>query len=73
LAAAGSWESSLSIKSMGGNGQSSEDLSKYLQEHNVVGSDDLLGLVFGTYLDIVKRRNLAPTQDKIEEVKIGSY
>lgn len=80
LAATGSWESSISIKSMGGNGQGmathlwvSGNPSKYLQGHNVVGSDDLLGLVFDTYLDIVKRRNLTPTEDEIEDVKTGSY
>ena len=58
----GSWESSLQVKSIGGDGQGtathiqlSGNPSKYLQGHNIVGSDDLIGLVHDTYRSLIKQ------------------
>ena len=52
----GSYESSISLKSVGGNGRGqathillSGNPSKFLQGHNVFGSDDLLALVSDTF------------------------
>lgn len=76
----GSWESSIQVKSLqsDGNGSATHlwfhgNPSKYLQGHNVFGSDDLLGLVFDAYMDVVNRLGISPTIDDIRSVRTGDY
>lgn len=78
--AIGSFDKRISIKSDGGDGQGmathlwiSGNPSKFLQGHNVFGSDDLVSLVYDTFLVIVNQFNLTPTINEITQVKNGNY
>ena len=80
ISIAGSFESKISIKSSGGDGQGnathilfSGNPSKFLQGHNVFGSDNLLSLVFDTYVQILKSLDLTPNIRDLHDVKVGSY
>jgi II/X family phage/plasmid replication protein len=76
----GSWESSIQIKSTGANGQGmathlqiSGNPSKYLQGHNIFGSDDILTLVNDTFQSIIKIQKMTPTDTDIDQVQKGEY
>jgi II/X family phage/plasmid replication protein len=76
----GSYSANISVKSMGGNGrgQATELLisgnpAKFLQGHNVFGSDDLLSLMYDTYIKICASLSLEPTLDELRKVKEGDY
>lgn len=76
----GSYEASISIKSIGGNGagQATHLLlkgnpSKFLQGHNVFGSDDIVSLMYDTYLKVCESLKLQPTLQELRAVKEGDY
>ncbi len=78
--ATGSYEKKISIKSTGGNGQGmathlwvSGNPSKFLQGHNVFGSDDLVSLIYDTFKVIVKQFNFTPTMHELKQIKHGLY
>jgi II/X family phage/plasmid replication protein len=78
--AVGSFDKRISIKSVGADGQGnashlwiSGNPSKFLQGHNVFGSDDILSLVYDTYLVICKQFNMSPTTTDLKLVKAGLY
>ncbi len=76
----GSHESSVQVRSDGGNGQGTATFlhfvgnpSKFLQGHNVFGSDDLLGLMLDTYLKILNFMNLPINFSDYKLVLSGEY
>lgn len=76
----GSYSSSITVKSIGssGEGQASHLLisgnpSKFLQGHNVFGSDDLVKLIYDTFIVICRSLNIAPSMDELRLVKEGDY
>lgn len=78
--AVGSYDKKISIKSVGADGQGrathlwiSGNPSKFLQGHNVFGSDDLVSLVYDTFNLIVSQLNLIPTLKEISQIKRGEY
>ncbi len=80
LQAKGSFEKSISIKSIdcGGVGQASHlwcngNPSKFLQGHNVFGSDDAVSLLYDVFCILVKQFNLHPTDEEIYRIKTGDY
>ncbi len=80
LQATGSFEKSISIKSIdcGGVGQASHlwcngNPSKFLQGHNVFGSDDAVSLLYDVFCILVKQFDLHPTQEEIYRIKTGDY
>lgn len=80
LSAVGSYEASIRYKSTGGDGQGKATAilidgnpAKFLQGHNILGSDDLLALVFDLYQRICQAEGLEPPQTDIEAVRRGRY
>lgn len=78
--ATGSYEKTIGIKSIGGNGRGQAthlwmngNPSKFLQGHNVFGSDDLVSLLYDVFCILVKKYDLKPTQEEINQVKTGDY
>lgn len=78
--ATGSFEKSIGIKSIGGNGagQATElwcngNPSKFLQGHNVFGSDNVISLLYDVFCILVKQFDLHPTEEEIQRVKTGDY
>jgi II/X family phage/plasmid replication protein len=76
----GSYSASITVRSIGATegGQASHLLvsgnpSKFLQGHNIFGSDDLVALVYDTFIKICRSLDLTPTLDELREVKEGSY
>lgn len=76
----GSYEKTISVKSVGGDGQGqsthiqvSGNPSKFLQGHNVFGSDDLVSLVYDTYRVICRHFRLQPTLQNMSDVRSGNY
>ena len=76
----GSFESSIQVKSVGGDGQGnathiwiSGNPSKFLQGHNVFGSDDIVPLVLDTYIKILESLEIQPSIPDYQLVKQGSY
>lgn len=78
--ATGSYEKTISVKSTGGNGRGQAtnlwmngNPSKFLQGHNVFGSDDIVSLLFDVFTKLIKQFNLRPTSEEIERIKTGDY
>ncbi|WP_026960549.1 phage/plasmid replication protein, II/X family [Aliagarivorans taiwanensis] len=80
MQAVGSYEKKLSFRSVGGDGAGkathlwiSGNPSKFLQGHNVFGSDDLVSLVADTFAIIAKQFCLKPTLQEQHAIAIGDY
>mgnify|MGYP000455519761 CR=1 FL=1 len=78
--ATGSFDKKISIKSIGGNGRGQAthlwlngNPSKFLQGHNVFGSDDLVSLLYDVFCLLVKKYNLTPTKQELDDVRTGNY
>lgn len=78
--ATGSFEKSISVKSIGGDGFGrathlwmNGNPSKFLQGHNVFGSDDIVSLLFDVFLKLITQFNLKPTEEEIEVIRAGDY
>jgi II/X family phage/plasmid replication protein len=78
--AVGSYDKRISIKSEGADGQGnathlwvSGNPSKFLQGHNVFGSDDLLTLVYDTFNIIADQFKLQPTLPERVAIRSGNY
>jgi II/X family phage/plasmid replication protein len=78
--AVGSYDKRISIKSEGGDGQGnathlwvSGNPSKFLQGHNVFGSDDLVSLVYDTFLVITRQFNMQASLLELAAIKSGHY
>lgn len=76
----GSHESSIQVRSTGSDGEGrgtgllfSGNPSKFLQGHNVFGSDDLVSLMYDTYLKLLRSLELTPRLSDIRLVKRGDY
>ena len=76
----GSHESSLHVRSVGGNGHGfathlyiDGNPSKWLQGHNIVGSDNLLPLIYDVFVRICLQFHLSPTDFEKQKVKNGQY
>tara|TARA_R110000850_G_scaffold274220_2_gene411483 strand:+ start:938 stop:1966 length:1029 start_codon:yes stop_codon:yes gene_type:complete len=76
----GSYSSNITVKSAGGNGAGrathlllSGNPSKFLQGHNVFGSDDLVSLVYDTFVRVCLSLNISPSFKELETVKEGDY
>ncbi|MFZ5961276.1 phage/plasmid replication protein, II/X family [Pseudomonas knackmussii] len=76
----GSHDSTLHIRSVGGDGKGNAthlyidgNPSKWLQGHNLVGSDDLLSLVFDSFLRICALVGIEPTDIERQKVRAGQY
>lgn len=80
LVVQGSHDSNFRISSEGSDGQGrathlrfSGNPSKFLQGHNIFGSDDLIALMYDSYKKITSALNLNPTIQDIKDVKSGNY
>jgi II/X family phage/plasmid replication protein len=80
LNAIGSHDSNFRVTSFGSDGQGrathlklSGNPAKFLQGHNVFGSDDLVSLMRDTYLKITSLFNLKFTDSELEAVSKGDY
>ena len=76
----GTFESSVQVRSLGSDGQGkatsihfSGNPSKFLQGHNVFGSDDLVPLVYDAYLKVCRALGLTPTVMDCQAVRQGAY
>lgn len=76
----GSFEKTLSIKSVGGDGYGNAtglwlngNPSKFLQGHNVFGSSDLQSLLFDVFTIVCKQFDLRPTSEEVDRVRRGDY
>ena len=77
----GSHESSVQVRSVGelddqGRARAllfSGNPSKFLQGHNVFGSDDLKSLMIDTFLKLSRSLALEPTYDDMHRIKMGDY
>lgn len=76
----GSHESSIQVRSIGGDGAGeatglhfSGNPSKFLQGHNVFGSDDLVLLMYDAFIAICRSLNLTPSVGEVRKVKQGIY
>lgn len=76
----GSHSSSIQVRSSGSDGEGqatglhfSGNPSKFLQGHNVFGSDDLLSLMYDTYLKLLRSLELSPRLSDLRSVKQGAY
>ena len=68
------------MRSTGGNGQGeathiwvSVNPSKFLQGHNIFGSDDLVSLVYDMFLMLCRSLEIEPRLDEVRLVKQGDY
>ena len=78
--ATGSYDKTISLKSSGGNGAGQATYlwvngnpSKFLQGHNVFGSDNAISLLYDVFCILVKQYDLHPTEEEIHRVKTGDY
>jgi len=78
--ATGSFEKNISVKSIGGDGFGNAthlwmngNPSKFLQGHNVFGSDDIVSLLYDVFLKLVNQFNFKPTAEELERVRVGDY
>ena len=78
--ATGSYEKSVAIKSVGGTGDGmathlwvNGNPSKFLQGHNVFGSDDIISLMSDLFTVIAKQHNLNPTLQELHKIRTGDY
>lgn len=76
----GSFASNVMVRSVGGDGKGnttflefSGNPSKFLQGHNVWGSDDLVALMYATYRRLIATLDLVPTLQDLQAVKTGQY
>lgn len=77
----GSHESGVQVRSSGvidDHGRASTlwfsgNPSKFLQGHNVFGSDDLISLMVDTYLKVLSSLGIAPEVNDLRQVKEGAY
>jgi len=80
LVVQGSYDSNFRVTSDGADGQGrathlklSGNPAKFLQGHNVFGSDDLVSLMNDSYKKIIGILNLEPTLKDHRDVKAGNY
>lgn len=78
--ATGSFEKKISIKSVGGTGTGlathlwvNGNPSKFLQGHNVFGSDDITSLMSDLFDVIAKQFNLTPSLEELHRIRTGNY
>lgn len=78
--ATGSFEKKISVKSVGGTGDGrathlwvNGNPSKFLQGHNVFGSDDMVSLMSDLFDIIAPQFNLIPTPEELYRIKTGDY
>lgn len=78
--ATGSFDKHVSIKSVGGDGAGrathlwvNGNPSKFLQGHNVFGSDDNVSLLADLFNVISKQFNLTPTPEELTRIQSGEY
>ena len=76
----GSYESSIRIRSEDLNGEGmattlwiSGNPSKFLQGHNVFGSDDLVALVYDSVIKIADALDITPNEMDLERIRRGVY
>lgn len=76
----GSYRSSIQVKSIGGDGAGqatalwiSGNPSKFLQGHNVFGSEDILSLVYDTFVEVCRSLDISPTNSELAIAKRGNY
>lgn len=76
----GSHESNIAVRSTGGDGKGnathleiSGNPSKFLQGHNLVGSNDLLSLNYDVFIKIITVLNLPPNEFELNLIKTGKY
>ncbi len=76
----GSHDSTMHIRSVGGDGKGCAthlyidgNPSKWLQGHNLVGSDDLLSLVWDAFQRLCALVGLEPTDFERQKVRAGQY
>jgi len=80
LVVQGSHDSNFRVSSEGSDGQGrathlrfSGNPAKFLQGHNIFGSDDLIALMYDAYKKIMSVLDLKPTIQDIKDVKSGDY
>lgn len=80
LSVRGSHEKDIAVRSQGGDGAGlatelviDGNPSKYLQGHNIVGSDDLLSLVLDTLQSVASRLEFPVPIEIMEAVRAGEY
>jgi len=80
IQATGSYDKKIAYKSIGGNGQGQAthlwvngNPSKFIQGHNVFGSDDLKGLLYQVYLIITSQLGIQPSPKELYQVRTGDY
>lgn len=80
LSVAGSYEATIQVKSGGGDGEGRAtelifhgNPSKFLQGHNLFGSDDLLALMIDAYDRLIAYLGLTPTEADWQAVRAGQY
>lgn len=76
----GTHEQGISVRSVGGDGQGmatglciSGNPAKFLQGHNIFGSDDLVSLVYDAFTIICDRLGLVVLEAELEAVRAGQY
>lgn len=76
----GSHDSTIHIRSVGGDGKGNAthlyvdgNPSKWLQGHNLVGSDDLVSLVFDVFQRLCALVGIVPTDIERQKVRAGQY
>jgi II/X family phage/plasmid replication protein len=80
ISVSGSHEQAIQVKSHGGNGRGQSthlimegNPAKFLQGHNVFGTDDLKALVLGAFSAICSTLKLCPGQPVLDLVAAGNY
>ncbi len=78
--ATGSFEKKVAIKSIGGDGTGlathlwvQGNPSKFLQGHNVFGSDNIVSLMSDLFDVIAKQFSLKPSLQELHRIRIGDY
>lgn len=76
----GSHEAQIAVKSYGTDGQGSAshlafsgNPSKFLQGHNIIGSDDLVSLMIDVYVRICQHLQIVPLPEDMRAVRAGDY
>lgn len=80
LQATGSFEKKISFKSVGGTGDGmathlwvNGNPSKFLQGHNVFGSDDIVSLFSDVFDVVASQTGLCPTPSELGQIRTGDY
>jgi len=78
--ATGSYEKKISFKSVGGDGTGlathlwvNGNPAKFLQGHNVFGSDDIVSLFSDVFDVIAHQIGLKPTPEELKQIRTGDY